>query len=399
MPLPLDFPASRGNCPFDPPAGYLATSSEVAGSLARVRLWDGSLPWLITGYRDVRAVLGDRRFSADNTAPGFPLVSESTAAGLQNRSFIRMDDPQHQRLRRMLTGDFRIQRMQELQPQIVQIVDQLLDQLIAAGPPADLVAGFALPLPSLVICLLLGVPYADHEFFQQRSRILLDRTVEPAAARQANTELSDYLAELAGRKAVEPDGGLLSELVIEYELTGQISRHETTQMARLLLIAGHETTANMTALAVLTLLQNPAQLAELRADPQLIPAAVEELLRYLSVVHGGITRVATENVQLGEVLIRAGDGVICMINVANRDHAQFGADTGLDVRRDARRHLAFGYGVHQCLGQPLARLELQIALRAVLRRLPNLALARPIEQLSFRDEMVVYGVQELPVSW
>ncbi|MEO6702955.1 MAG: cytochrome P450 [Jatrophihabitantaceae bacterium] len=391
----LDYPASRGDCPFDPPADY-----HRAGPAARVRLWDGSTPWLITSYADVRAVLGDRRFSADNTLPNFPFVSASAAAaGLQNRSFIRMDDPQHQRLRRMLTGDFRVRRIAELAPQISQIVDELLTAMIGAGPPADLVADFALPLPSLVICLLLGVPYAEHAFFQERSRTLLDHNSEPAAARQANTELSGYLADLAGRKAVEPDSGLLSELVHEHELTGEISRDETTQMARLLLIAGHETTANMTALATLTLLSNPAQLSQLKAEPALIPAAIEELLRYLSIVHGGIARLATEDVQLAEVLVRAGDGVLCMINVANRDQQEFGADNELDLQRDARHHLAFGYGVHQCLGQPLARLELHIALAELLRRLPNLALARPITGLAFREEMVVYGVHELPVSW
>ncbi|MGI8666081.1 MAG: cytochrome P450 [Jatrophihabitans sp.] len=392
----LEYPAARTGCPFDPPPAYTSARSR---PLSRVRLWDGNSPWLITRYPQVREVLGDHRFSADNTAPHFPFVSEASAAGLQNRSFIRMDDPQHQRLRRMLTGDFRLTRMLQLQPRIQQIVDDLLDALLLAGPPADFVAGFALPLPSLVICLLLGVPYADHEFFQVRSRLLLDRSAEPTEALRANTELSDYLSELAGDKLTEPDDGVLSELVNDHERLGELSRHEVTQMARLLLIAGHETTANMTALGILTLLSKPDQLAALRADPELIPGAVEELLRYLSVVHSGVARLATEDVDVGDQLVRAGEGVLCMINVANRDEEVFGPDTGLDVHRDARRHIAFGYGVHQCLGQPLARIELQVALETVLRRLPGLALAEPVEALSFRDQMVVYGVSRLPVRW
>ncbi|MDQ2836124.1 MAG: cytochrome P450 [Actinomycetota bacterium] len=394
----LDYPASRGSCPFDPPEVYTVARSRP--ELARVRLWDGSSPWLITRYADVRAVLGDRRFSADNTATGFPFTSAATAAtGLQSRSFIRMDDPQHQRLRRMLTGDFRLKRMLELQPQIQQIVDGLVDRMIATGPPAELVSNFAFPMPSLVICLLLGVPYEDHDFFQERSRLLLNRNSAPEIVLQANRELSDYLSALAGRKIAAPDSGLLSELVHEHELPGEISRDETTQMARLLLIAGHETTANMTGLGILSLLRHPDQLAALRADPELIPGAVEELLRYLSVVHSGVARLATEDIHVGDTLIRAGEGVLCMINVANRDDEQFGPNTELDVHRDARRHVAFGYGVHQCLGQPLARIELQVALETVLRRLPNLALAGPMDEIAFRDQMVVYGVQQLPVTW
>lgn len=394
----VEYPASRGGCPFDPPAAYTAANS--LPRLAKVELWDGSAPWLITRYADVRAVLGDRRFSADNTDPHFPFISEANAAaGLQNRSFIRMDDPQHQRLRRMLTGDFRLKRMLELQPRIQQLVDELLDRVIADGPPADLVTGFALPLPSLVICLLLGVPYSDHEFFQERSRILLDRTSDPQVVLRANAELSDYLSELAGRKVAEPDDGVLSELVNDHELPGELTRTETAQMARLLLIAGHETTANMTALGILTLLRHPEQLAALRAEPELIPGAVEELLRYLSVVHSGVARVAVEEVEVGNTLVRAGEGVLCMLSVANRDDQQFGPDTELDVHRDARRHVAFGYGVHQCLGQPLARIELQVALETVLRRLPGLALDTSLEELTFREQMTVYGVQQLPVRW
>ncbi len=394
----VSYPADRTGCPFDPPAEY--QQAQKHEGLVRTRLWDGSTPWLITRFDDVRQVLGDRRFSADNLRPTFPFQSAATKElGRVNRSFIRMDDPEHQRLRRMLTGDFRVKRMYELRPQVQQIVDGLLDDLIAAGPPADLVADFALPVPSLVICLLLGVPYADHAFFQQRSRILLDRTVDPKQVEQANRELMDYLSDLAGQLAETPDDGVLSQLVVEHELTGELTRDDVVQMARLLLVAGHETTANQTALAILTLLEHPSQLAELRADPELIPGAVEELLRYLSVVHGGAARVALEDVEIGGSVVKAGDGVLCMLNSANRDAGQFGPDGELDVHRDARHHVAFGYGVHQCLGQPLARVELQVALETALRRLPNLELAVPLEELPFRDEMVVYGVHSLPVRW
>ncbi|HTZ45711.1 MAG TPA: cytochrome P450 [Jatrophihabitans sp.] len=395
-PPAVRYPAPRAGCPLAPPPAYLEAQGRPG--LPRIELWDGTRPWLVTRYDDVRAVLADRRFSADSARPGFPFVSAAArTVGTQNRTFIRMDDPQHQRLRRMLTGDFRVRRMVELQPRIELLVTRLLDEFVAAGPPADLVAGFALPVPSLVICLLLGVPYADHAFFQERSRLMLDRSSDPAAVAAANQELHDYLVALAGRKVADPDDGVLAELVHRHELTGELSRAEVAQMARLLLVAGHETTAHQLALSVLALLRHPGQLAGLRADPDRIPAAVEELLRYLSVVHGGVGRLATEDVELAGTTVRAGEGVLCLLNAANRDPRTFGA--GLRVDRDARHHVAFGYGVHQCLGQPLARVELAVALRALLRRLPGLALAEPAAPLPFRDEMVVYGVHRLPVIW
>jgi cytochrome P450 len=398
MTLPLSYPSDRGNCPFDPPAPYIATQTQ--RGLRRVMLWDGSTPWIITRHADVRAVLGDSRFSANNLRPNFPFYSEAAAAvAVSNHSFNRMDDPEHQRMRRMLAGAFRAKRMGELRPGIQQIVNDLIDAILAKPAPADLVAEFALPLPSLVICLLLGVPYADHGFFQEHSRVLLDRSRSGGEVQKSNEELKAYLAELTARKVADPDGGLLSQLVHHHETNGEITREEIVQAARLMLVAGHETTANQTAMSILALLRNRHQLDELRRDPNLIPGAADELLRYVSVVHSGLGRFATEDVLLGETLIRAGEGVLCMINVANRDVMEFGSTTDLDVHRDACRNLAFGYGVHYCLGQPLARIELQIALETLLRRMPGLRLLASMEDLTFGHEKIVYGVHSLPVSW
>jgi cytochrome P450 len=267
--------------------------------------------------------------------------------------------------------------------------------MTAGRTRADLVHDFALPLPSLVICLLLGVPYEDHAFFQECSRVLLRRDSAPEDVDAAQKRLADYLAALTETKRTAPDDGILSRLAERGELTTE----EIGAMGRLLLIAGHETTANMTALSVLALLRNPAQLDHLRAHPESVPGAVEELLRYLTIVHSGLTRVAAEDVEVGGVTIRAGEGVVCMVSSANRDDAHFPGGDDLDLTRDARRHLAFGFGTHQCLGQPLARLELQIALATVLRRLPGLRLAVPFEDVPFRGEMLVYGLHELPVTW
>ncbi|MFB7633645.1 cytochrome P450 [Streptomyces sp. NPDC056149] len=391
----LTVPASRApGCPFDPaPAVADAARTE---PITRATLWDGTPCWLVTGHQDVRTVLGDPRFSADGLRPGFPFLTAGAREVIgQKPTFIRMDDPGHAKLRRMLTAEFMVKKVEAMRPEVQHLADDLLDRMTAGRNSADLVREFALPLPSLVICLLLGVPYEDHEFFQERSGILLALRSTPAEAKAALDELVEYLTRLAQAKRERPDDGIISRLVAR----GELSDGEIASMGRLLLVAGHETTANMTSLGTLALLRNPDQLARLRAEPALIKGAVEELLRYLTIVHNGVPRVATEDVVLGGSTIRAGEGVLCMINSANRDATVFPEADALDVARDARRHVAFGFGVHQCLGQPLARVELQIALTTLLRRLPDLRLAIPYEEVPFRGDMQIYGVHSLPVAW
>ncbi|MEV7376844.1 cytochrome P450 [Streptomyces lydicus] len=394
-PAALAVPAARaGGCPFDPAPEIERARREEP--VTRATLWDGSSCWLVTRHEDVRAVLGDPRFSADATRPGFPFL---TAGGRElvtsTPTFIRQDDPEHARLRRMLTADFMIKKVEAMRPEVQRIAEELLDRMTDGRDAADLVTEFALPLPSLVICLLLGVPYEDHAFFQERSRILLSLRSAPEEVRTSQQELQQYLSRLAESKRHTPDDGIVSRLVAR----GELDNGDIASMGRLLLIAGHETTANMTALSTLTLLRNPGQLARLREDPSLIKGAVEELLRYLTIVHNGLPRVATEDVTVGGVTVRAGEGVLCTLNSANRDEAVFPGGDALDVGRDARRHVAFGFGVHQCLGQPLARVELQIALETLLRRLPELRLALPFEEVPFRHDMGIYGVHALPVAW
>jgi cytochrome P450 len=391
------FPMKR-DCPFDPPPELSRIQAE--SPVSRVRLWDGSHPWLITGYDDVRGVLADRRFSADAIRPGYPHVTAALEARRKHsRSFISMDEPEHGTYRKMLTSTFMIKKVESLRPRIQGIVDGLIDAMLGGTPPADLVAEFALPVPSLVICELLGVPYADHGFFQKCSRVLVSGRSTPEQAVAAADELTAYLTELLDRKAAEPTDDLLSRLVVEQAQT--MTRAQMADMAVLLLVAGHETTANMIALGTLTLLQHPDQLTELREtrDPKLIAGAVEELLRYLNIVHSGRRRVATEDVEVGGQLIRAGEGVIVATDAGNRDASAFADPDALDIHRHARHHVAFGYGVHQCLGQPLARVELQVVYGTLYRRIPTLRLAVPLEEIRFKHDMLVYGVHELPVSW
>ncbi|WP_329124958.1 cytochrome P450 [Streptomyces sp. NBC_01465] len=395
----LTLPAPYGSCPFDPPPAYTHASRESA--ITEAALPDGAPCWLVTGYSEVRAVLADPRFSADARTPGFPFLSPGQRQlATAKPSFIRMDDPEHARLRRMVTKDFLVKRIEALRPGIQAIVDETIDRMLAKGQPADLVGDFALPVPSLVICLMLGVPYEDHDLFQSLSRTLLDNTTTRERAAEAHHELMDYLARLAAHKADHPGDDILSRLVAREDLNAQ----ETASLGFLLLVTGHESTANMSAIAMLALLRDPDRAAALRADPALVPGAVEELLRWLTIIHLGLGRAATEDVEIGGRTVRAGDGVICMLSTANRDPDMFGGEGAtdpeeLDLTRDARRHVAFGFGVHQCLGQPLARAELQIIVETLLRRLPGLRLAVPEQELAYSTENIVYGLKALPVAW
>jgi cytochrome P450 len=390
----------RRECPFDPPAELSRIRAE--SPVSRVHLWDGSQPWLITGYDEQRAVLADHRFSSDPTKPGYPHVSATVAARRQRTvSLLSMDEPEHGHYRKMLTSTFVVKKVEALRPKIQRIVDGLIDDMLAAGPPTDLVSAFALPVPSLVICELLGVPYEDHDLFQRCSRVLISRrsTVEDSSA--AADELKGYLLTLLDAKNAAPADDLLSRLVVERLRTGEMSRIQIADMGVLLLVAGHETTANMIALGTLTMLQHPDQLAELRAsdDPKVVVSAVEELLRYLNIVDSGRRRVAVEDVEVGGRLIRAGEGVIVATEAGNRDANAFPDPDVLDIHRSARHHVAFGYGVHQCLGQPLARVELQVVYGTLYRRMPTLRTAVDLAEIRFKHDMLVYGVHELPVTW
>ncbi|MFI6375939.1 cytochrome P450 [Streptomyces sp. NPDC050546] len=395
---PMAYPMARAaGCPFDPPPDLTARQDE--GRLVKVRLWDGSTPWLVTRYEDQRALLLDPRVSADITRPGYPLQA-AAGGGENNASFILMDDPEHARLRRMVTAPFAIRRVEAMRPGVQKIVDDLIDDMLAESGPVDLVEAFALPVPSLVICQMLGVPYEDHDFFQENSRILIKRDAAMEDRMAAHGRLVAYLDELMGEKTARPADDLLSGLV-ERVRSGELSRLESARMGVLLLIAGHETTANMIALGTLALLEHPEQLARLRDtdDPKRVAAAVEELLRYLTIVHNGRRRAALEDIEIGGRTIRAGEGMVMPNDLANRDPAAFTDPDRLDLSRDARRHIAFGFGVHQCLGQPLARMELQVVYGTLYRRIPTLKLAAPVESLPFKHDGSVYGVYELPVTW
>ncbi|MCX5335514.1 MULTISPECIES: cytochrome P450 [unclassified Streptomyces] len=393
-----EFPMPRAaRCPFDPPPGLKELQDQ--GPLAKVRLWDGSEPWLVTRYAEQRALLGDARVSSDIDRPGFP-PKASSEGGEGKLSFIMMDDPEHARLRRLVTAPFAIKKVEALRPAVQRIVDGLIDDLLAGPQPVDLVEAFALPIPSLVICELLGVPYEDHEMFQSHTKTMVSSAATPEQRNVATREIAGYLATMIGKRLAEPRDDLLSSIAGRIT-TGELDHQQATEMALLLLIAGHETTANMIALGTAALLEHPDQLALLREsdDPKLVASAVEELLRYLNITHQGRRRAVTEDIEIAGEVIKAGEGVIVVNEIGNRDPEAFEDPDRLDITRDARRHVAFGFGIHQCLGQPLARMELQVVYGTLYKRIPTLELACDVQDVKFKHDAFIYGVHELPVAW
>jgi cytochrome P450 len=393
------FPLKR--CPFGPQAEYERMREQ--GTISKVPTVDGGATWWTTNRADLKAILVDPRFSANRNDPKFPLLVRDPAARQQNRSqvpsMITMDGTEHAEARRAVIGEFTVKRLAGLRPRIQEIVDGFIDAMLATEERSvDLVKALSLPVPSLVICELLGVPYADHDFFQARSSKIVSRTW-PAGERQAAIgELRAYLDQLLTAKETEPGDDLFSRQIEKQRAEGDLDHEKLIGLAFLLLIAGHETTANMISLGVVGLLNNPEQLAAIKADPDKIPMAVEESLRYFSIADP-IPRLATEDVEVGGVTIKAGEGVIASGFAANFDPDAFTDAAEFDVERGTRSHVAFGYGPHQCLGQNLARQELEIVFETLFRRIPELKLATPIEDIPFKEDSGVYGIHELPVAW
>jgi cytochrome P450 len=364
----------------------------------RAELPDGRIVWLVTGYENVRQMIIDQRFSRalavapGQAQPGF----EMAAAGSING----MDPPEHTRLRKLVASAFTVRRVEALRPRVASIVNELIDAMLARPQPADLVAGFSLPLPARVICEMLGVPAEDTEQFHAWSDTVLgDWQSDADEIMAALVELYRYFGRLIESKRAQPADDLMSALIAARDDTDRLSEQELTVMGCTLLIGGHETTANQINLSLLLLFDHPGQLARLRADPGLIPGAVEELLRCSRL--GGLppARVTREDVQIGGVTIPAGEQVMPMLSTANRDPSAFSDPDRFDVTRDAASHLTFGAGVHHCLGAQLARVELREAFRGLIGRLPGLRLAVPVDELEFKPGMAIHSLRELPVQW
>ena len=398
---PIGLPTERVD-PLDPPPAL--TELRERSPAWRLRFSDGQVGWLITGYALGRAVLVDSRFSVGSFV--MPLGDPEVVAETDRieRSMpehagvlIALDPPQHTRIRRAAASYFSVRVVSEQEQPIERIVAERLDAMEAAGSPVDLVPTFALPLSSFSICEMLGVPHGDRERFERPSAVLADPHANAEDKRAALVEFSTYCRQVVSEKRDSPREDLLSDLIRK----GELNEDEMVGLARQLFEAGHETTASMLALSVFALLCERDRWRSLCEDPARIEPAVDELLRYLSILQmGTFSRTATEDVDLGEVVVREGEKVVVSIPVANRDPERFSDPERLDLARNASGHLAFGHGKHMCIGQHLARLELRVALRRLLERYPDLDLAVAPEEIHFfGGEHQLLGVEALPVGW
>jgi cytochrome P450 len=395
---PLDFPMPR-SCPFRPPEAYGEIREHTPAR--RVVLADGATAWLLTRHEDVRRVLSDSRVSSDRRDPGFPAFFPNARklAQMGTGSLLNMNPPEHTGHRTRLTSEFTVRRIRAMRPRLQEIVDDRITAILAEpSRRVDLVETLAFPVPSLAICELLGVPYDDRAAFQKNTAAIVGRDTPVPERQRAFTDLRGYLAQQVAAKTKDPGEDLLSRLIARYQAEDVYDAEVLTGISMLLLTGGYETTASTIALGVATILQDPGLRAEVETAPEHTSKAVEEILRYFSVVDKITCRVATEDLMVGDVAIKAGEGIICANAAANHDPAAFPDPSVVDVHRDTRGHVAFGYGVHQCLGQNLARLELEIVYNTLFARIPGLRLAGPAEDLAFNDG-VTYSLQRLDVAW
>jgi cytochrome P450 len=395
--FPYDDPAFVA----DPFPFYKALRGQ--GPVRRVVALRGLEAWLITRYDDGIAALSDPRFSSDlRDATDTRLMDQLPTTERESfmRSMIRVGPPDHTRLRRLVSKAFTVRRVAAMRPRIQEITDGLLDAVLPAGR-ADLVADLALPLPVTVICELLGVPPEDRSGFQKWTDVMIGQHpdhFDKDAMDDAWRKMWNYMDGLLAAKRAHPDDGLISALIAARDDEGSLDEDELISMAFLLLVAGYITTVNLIGGGVAALLAHPGQLKLLRDDPALLPGAVEEFLRYDGPVNPGVIRFPTEDVEIGGVVIPRGATVLIATAIADRDPAVFADPDRLDVTRRENAHLAFGHGIHYCLGAPLARLEGEVAIGTVLRRLPNLALAVPQEELRWQAASL-RGPKELPVTF
>lgn len=392
------FPFRRTD-PLHPPAEL--REARAVEPVLPVTLWNGARAWVVTRQKEIREVLSDdERFSGRFGQENFPTVTEArVAVDRGERAFVGMDNPDHDRFRRMFTREFSVRRMMALEPEIRAIANRLIDELEEAGSPQDLVPLLAVRFPSLVMSLLFGSPYEDHRFIIECAVARHGLTQTPGEAERKARELADYCRRLIEARMAEPRDDMVSRVIADQVRPGFLSVAEFAEIGAMILRAGHDTTTNMIAMGALYLVRDPKLAERLRAEPAEIRRAVEEFLRFTSPVQFSPRRVARVDVELAGVRIRQGEGLFLSLASANRDEAVFSSPDAIDIDRDNSAQLAFGYGIHQCLGQVLARIELQVMFEVLLARLPGLRLAVPLESLRFKHDMQIYGLHNLPVAW
>ena len=371
-----------------------AAARETPG-LLRIRMPYGEPAWLATRYDDVRQVMGGLVFSrAMAVDADVPRLTEA----VQVSRILTMDPPEHTRLRTLVAKAFTQRRVEAMRPRIRELAESLVDELVASGPPVDLVENYALSLPVVVICEMLGVPTADRPKFRYWTDAVMSASELTAEQfKKVREDFRGYMAGLVETRRAEPSDDLMSAMIEARDERDRLSEIELIDMGQALLVAGHEATAAQLSNFLLVLFRHPDRLAELRADRALLPAAVEELSRYVAL--GGIAtfpRYATEDVEVGGTLVRAGEPVLAALSVANHDPAQFPDPAELRFDRGECPHVAYGHGPHRCLGAQLAKVELQEGLWALLDRLPNLRLGGEVE---WKSQMVARGPRIMPIAW
>jgi cytochrome P450 len=396
-------PKPLGDGYFQDPLSVFARMRE-GSPVTSVITPEGQRAWLITRYEDVRKALADPRLSKDWRKLRTPGFVPDPSVGFLMAHMLNADPPDHTRLRRLVQKAFTPGRVAGLRPRIEAITASLLDAMAATreADPAgdgviDLITEFAFPLPMTVICELLGIPDGDREEFKTWSQVILSSTATFDEYRAAGGAMYGYFTRLLADKRAAPADDLLSALITARDSGDSLDEPELLAMIFLLLVAGHETTVNLIATGTLALLTHPSEFSRLRADPSLLPGAVEELLRYANPLNHATDRYAPEPLEVGGVLIPAGEPVLVVTSSANRDPARFPDPDRLDLGRDASGHVAFGHGIHYCVGAPLARLEGEIAFGALLSRFPGLSLAVDPAALRWRPSSLIHGLETLPV--
>jgi cytochrome P450 len=382
------------------PTGVIYAAARATEPVSRVVLPSGHEAWLVSRYDDLRTVLSDPRFSRDLRYPGAPCLVEAGDFATGDSGILNLDPPDHTRLRRLANKAFTARRIEGMRGRVEQITLGLLDQLSARQPPVDLIQEFAFPLPTAVICELLGVPFEDRQHFWTWSRVIvspMQHSMDDMMA--AQRDCADHMRRLIKIKRTRPGDDLLTGLIEARDNEARLNEQELIDLSTSLLLAAQETTMQLIATGVVLLLRHPDQLAALRADPALIEPAVEEILRYECPADFLLLRVALADVELSGVRIRKGEAVVPLNSSANHDEAHFANPATFDITRTHNPHMGFGHGIHFCLGAPLARIQGQVALTALLDRFPGLRLAVEPEEIVWRPPLSVRGPLAVPIAW
>lgn len=392
----LEYPL-RAHAPLEPPAEWAKLRQGCP--VAHVRLPSGDQAVLLTRYADVRQVLADPRFTRQLGKDGAAKLSEDGGSVFETEEAASLTEG-HERWRRLLHKSFTAKRVSAMQPRIEAMADQLIDDMVRQGAPADLVSGLAFPLPVWVICELLGIPDIDRDKLAFWSNAMLNMTqFTREQMQQAQAEFAEYMTAHIAAKRAAPGEDLLSELVAAVDEGHPLTERELMMIGQGILVAGHETTSNTIAKMMAMLLSERSRWEQLVADPSLVRTAVEEALRFDANAGFGLPRFITEEIEVSGQKLPGGTTVVCNMAAANRDEQAYERADTMDLTRSPNPHLTFGVGPHSCVGQALARTELQTTLNVLLRRLPTLELAVPTEQLARREGLLIGGLERVPVRW